>query len=225
MQANVRDYPNCRVLVVDDHPAAREGLSWRIAQEPGMVVCGEAAGVQEALKQVQSLQPDVAVVDITLKDGNGIDLIKRIKAGSPTVRVLAWSMHPESLYAERALRAGALGYMNKENTTGTLLEAIWTVYRDGVYLSRTATRQVLARALGTPLPGAPVESLSNRELQVFGLIGEGQATAAIAEKLQISVHTVETHRRRIKGKLGLKSGAELSCRATRWRLQQEQPEA
>ncbi len=212
----------CRVLIVDDHPAVREGLALRINQQPGMEVCCEASSIQEAKEQLIVCKPDVAVIDISLSDGNGIDLIRWIKASGDPVRILVWSMHPDSLYAERALRAGALGYINKQNTTGQLVDAIQTVSQNNVYLSDETTRFMLQSNLGHPatVKGSLVDKLSNRELQVFTLIGEGQTTPAIAEQLSISIHTVETHRQRIKSKLDLKSARQLTVRAARWLLEE-----
>ncbi len=210
----------CRVLIVDDHPAVREGLALRINQQPGMEVCCEASGIQEAKQQLKICTPDVAVIDISLGDGNGIDLIRWIKASGDPVRILVWSMHPDSLYAERALRAGALGYINKQNTTGQLVEAIQTVSQNNLYLSDEATRLMLLGNLGHPVKVSLVDKLSNRELQVFKLIGEGQTTPTIAEQLSISVNTVETHRQRIKSKLDLKSARQLTVRAARWLLEE-----
>ncbi len=212
----------CKVLIVDDHPAVREGLSMRINQQPDMNVCAEAGCVQEALQLLTQIQPDVAVVDISLKDGNGIDLIKRIKADKNPLRILVWSMHAESLYAERAIRAGALGYINKEQTTGQLVEAIRSVSRNELYLSSDATKLILQRGLteNGEMLGDPVNALSNRELEVFKMIGNGLSTSKIASTLNISVHTVETHRQRIKTKLGYKTATELTSRATRWILEE-----
>ncbi len=215
--------PPCRVLIVDDHPAVREGLRMRINQQSDMVVCAEADGVQQALLLIEQEVPDVAVIDISLKDGNGIDLIKRIKAEKYPTRILVWSMHPDSLYADRAIRAGALGYINKENTTGQLVEAIQQVNHNQVYLSPETTKLLLERSLSgrDNALDSPVDALSNRELSVFKMIGEGLATSTIAKQLNISVHTVETHRQRIKSKLHLKCASELTTQAARWVLEEK----
>src|SRR6516162_8776059 len=167
-----------RVLIVDDHPAVREALALRISRQPDLEVCGEAADTNDALRLVGEILPDAAVVDVSLKTGNGIDLIKRIRDRNERVRILVWSMHSESLYAERALRAGALGYINKGHATDRIVEAIRRVLEGKVYLSE-----------------------------------------AIAERLHLSVKTVETYRDRIRQKLDLSDGTRLSHYATQWVLE------
>ncbi|MFT6915697.1 MAG: DNA-binding NarL/FixJ family response regulator [Motiliproteus sp.] len=211
-----KSVPICQVMIVDDHPAVREGLMMRINQQLDLNVCAEASGVQEALQLLGQCQPDVAVIDISLKDGNGIDLIQRIKATKNSVRILVWSMHSDNLYAERALRAGALGYINKENTTGQLVEAIRSVSHDELCFSPETTQRILHGSLTNKGQKTLTERLSNRELEVFKMIGEGLKTSVIAHHLCISVHTVETHRQRIKTKLSLGSATELTTRAARW---------
>ena len=175
-----------KILIVDDHPAVREGLMSRISRQRDLIVCGEAATVAEALWLVEITEPDVVVIDISLREGNGIDLVKRIRARDGSVRMLVCSMHPDSLYAERALRAGALGYINKDNTTGHILDAIRSV-RDGeVYLSDGEMRRLVRKTIGhSDKPGLSLESLSDRELEIFKLIGEGQSTSEIASQLPI----------------------------------------
>lgn len=215
-----KSMPICNVLIVDDHPAVREGLLMRINQQSDMRVCAEASGVKEALQLLDQDPADVAVIDISLKDGNGIDLIQRIKAAKHSVRILVWSMHPDSLYAERALRAGAQGYINKENTTGQLVEAIRSVSRDELCFSPEVTKRMLHGSLTHKGQEALVDQLSNRELEVFKMIGAGLKTSLIAKQLCISVHTVETHRQRIKTKLNLDSAAELTTRAARWMVEE-----
>jgi DNA-binding NarL/FixJ family response regulator len=208
-----------RVLIVDDHPAVREALSIRISRVPDLVVCGEAEDEGGALQLVSSLKPDVAIIDISLKTGDGIDLIKRIKARDSKVRMLVWSMHSESLYAERALRAGALGYITKEQATDRIVEAIRQVLDGRVYLSPAMTEKLLQRAVGdggTCLGNSPVETLSDRELEVFKLIGRGVKTQEIAARLHLSIKTVETYRDRIRSKLDLADGAELARNAMQW---------
>jgi DNA-binding NarL/FixJ family response regulator len=212
-----------RVLIVDDHPAVREALAIRIGRQRDLEVCGEAADLSEALRLVAETQPDVAVIDISLKTGNGIDLIKRIRDRNDHVRMLVWSMHSEALYAERALRAGALGYVNKDQATDRIIEAIRQVLTGKVYLSAAMAERLLQRAVG----GAPAEAtrsplnvLADRELEVFRLIGEGVKTAEIAERLHLSVKTVETYRDRIRRKLDLSHGTELAHYATQWLLEQ-----
>ncbi len=211
-----------KVLIVDDHPVVREGLAMRIARQPNLEVCGEASDVSEALHLLDVTNPDVAVVDISLKTGSGIDLIKRIKARNHPVRILVWSMHSESLYAERALRAGAMGYITKEQAPSKIVDAITKVLEDKIYLSDEASAQLLNRAVGRGKnDGAlsPVESLSDRELQVFEMFGQGLDTHQVAERMHLSPKTVETYRARIKEKLDIATVSELVCKAVQWVLE------
>ena len=213
-----------RILIVDDHPAVREALASRIGRQPDLEVCGEAADLSEALRLVADTQPDLAVVDISLKTGSGIDLIKRIKDRNDNVRMLVWSMHSESLYAERALRAGALGYINKDQATDKIVEAIRRVLAGKVYLSDAMAEKMLHRAVGggrEEVTRSPLDALADRELEVFRLIGQGVKTAEIAERLHLSVKTVETYRDRIRQKLDLSDGTELAHYATKWMLENE----
>lgn len=207
-----------KVLVVDDHPAVREALAQRIAQHADLAVCGEAADCSEALRLHSETNPDIVITDITLKKGDGIDLIKRIKARNGDARILVWSMHSESLYADRALRAGALGYITKEQATEKIIDAVRQVLAGKYYLSPAMRERLLRRAAdgGGQHAGSPVDDLSDRELEVFRLIGAGAKTIEIAEQLHLSVKTIETHRERIKRKLDLKDAAELLRRATLW---------
>ena len=211
-----------KVLIVDDHPAVREALAMRIGRQSDLEVCGEAADLSEALSLVADTQPDVAVIDISLKTGCGIDLIKRIKDRDDTVRMLVWSTHSESLYAERALRAGALGYINKDQATDKIVEAIRRVLEGKVYLSDAMAEKMLRRAVGEGreiVTRSPLDALADRELEVFRLIGQGGKTAEIAERLHLSVKTVETYRDRIRQKLDLSDGTKLAHYATQWVLE------
>jgi len=211
-----------RVLIVDDHPAVRQALAMLIGQQSDLEVCGEAADLSEALRLVAATQPDVAVIDISLKTGCGIDLIQRIKDRRGTVRMLVWSTHSESLYAERALRAGALGYVNKDQATDKIVEGIRRVLEGKVYLSDAMVETMLQRTVGDASKESirsPLDALANRELEVFRLIGQGVKTAAIAERLHLSVKTIETYRERIREKLDLSDGTELAHYATQWMLQ------
>ena len=211
-----------QVLIVDDHPAVREGLALRIARQPGLQVCGEAGDIPEALRLVESTNPDIAVIDIALKNGNGIDLIKRIKARNDSVRMLVWSMYGESLYAERALRAGAMGYINKEQATSQIITAITHVLEGKIYVSGPLADQLLNRAVGKRRDAgehSPVEKLSDRELEVFQMFGRGLDTHQIAERMHISRKTVETYRSRIKEKLNIGGANELITRAVQWVLE------
>ena len=208
-----------KVLIVDDHPAVREGLAIRISRQPDLEVCGEAADVAEALHLFDTVNPDVTVIDISLKTGNGIDLLKRIKSRNDSARLLVWSMHPEALYAERALHGGALGYINKEQATDKIIDAIRRVLSGQVYLSDLMSERLLHRSVGREGERAersPVESLSDRELEVFRLVGQGLGTQQIALKMLVSPKTVQTYRARIKEKLHLASGTELIRWAVQW---------
>jgi DNA-binding NarL/FixJ family response regulator len=211
-----------RVLIVDDHPAVREALTLRISRQPDLEVCGEAADMTDALRLIADTQPDVAVVDISLKTGNGIDLIKRIKDRNDHIRILVWSMHSESLYAERALRAGAMGYINKDQATDQIVEAVRRVLAGKVWVSEAMAERMLQRAVGEgrqEVTRSSLAVLADRELQVFHLIGEGVKTAEIAERLHLSVKTVETYRDRIRQKLDLSNGMELARCAVQWVLE------
>ena len=211
-----------RILIVDDHPAVREALASRIGRQPDLEVCGEAADLSDALRLVADAHPDVAVIDISLKTGCGIDLIQRIKDRRGTVRMLVWSTHSESLYAERALRAGALGYVNKDQATDKIVEGIRRVLEGKVYLSDAMIETMLQRSVGDARKESvrsPLDALANRELEVFRLIGQGVKTAAIAERLHLSVKTIETYRERIREKLDLSDGTQLAHYATQWMLQ------
>jgi DNA-binding NarL/FixJ family response regulator len=210
-----------RVLIVDDHPAVREALALRISRQPDLEVCGEAADTGAALRLLADTRPDVAVVDISLKSSNGLDLIKRIKDRDDHIRMLVWSMHSEALYAERALRAGALGYINKDQATDRIVEAIRQVLSGKVWLSEPMAERMLQRAVGggPEVTRSPLDDLADRELEVFRLIGHGVKTAQIAEQLHLSIKTVETYRDRIRHKLHLDDGTRLSHYATQWVLE------
>jgi DNA-binding NarL/FixJ family response regulator len=210
-------------LIVDDHPAVREGLAIRISRQPDLAVCGEAADIAEAMKLVASTRPDIVIVDISLRNGNGIDLIKRIKSRGESIRMLVWSMYSESLCAERALRAGAMGYINKGQATDDIIEAIRAILKDKIYVSEKLAERVLHRAVGhaaTDLQQSPVENLSEREREIFELIGQGQNSEQMAAKLKISPKTVQTYRARIKQKLRIARSPQLVQRAVEWVLQQ-----
>jgi DNA-binding NarL/FixJ family response regulator len=211
-----------RVLIVDDHPAVREALAIRLSREPDLEVCGEAADVAGALQVFHASAPDIAVIDISLKGGDGIDLIKRIRSCNDSVRLLVWSMYSESLCAERALRAGALGYINKEQVTDQIIVAIRRVLDGKVYLSDAMSEKLLHRSVGegkSVVDRPPIESLSDRELEVLRLIGEGLKTQEVATRMHLSAKTVETYRDRIRTKLDLRTGLELSRYALLWVLE------
>src|SRR6516162_4206714 len=206
-----------KVLIVDDHPVVREGLAMHLATQPDLEVCGEAEDLPGALALLASARPDVAIIDISLKKSSGIELIRRIKDRDAAVRILVWSMYPENLYAERALSAGAHGYLNKGQATQHVLDAVRTVLQGRVYVSGAIAEQLLQRVVGRkPDQRTAIDSLSDRELEAFQLIGEGMTTESIAEKMHVSPKTVETFRARIKEKLGISNLAELIQRAAQW---------
>ncbi len=209
-----------RVAIVDDHPAVRDGLATRLSLEADMRVCGQADSQQGALHMVRETNPDVVVVDISLKTGDGIDLIKQLAAAHPSVRVLVCSMYADSLYAERALRAGALGYINKEQSTNLIVEALRRVLDGKVYLGPEIHERLLKEKVGeTGFVGRdPVERLSDRELQTFSMIGQGLNTQEIAKRMFLSPKTVETYRARIKLKLGISDLNQLNLEAVRWAM-------
>lgn len=207
-----------RALIVDDHPVVRRGLAQLIAQEPDLEVCGEAESVREALQAIRELEPDVVVVDVVLKSGSGIELVKDISVRYPDLPVLVLSMHDESLFAERALRAGARGYIMKQEATDKLLEAIRRVLRGEIYLSDGMASKMLHKFVRGRLDegGSLLGSLTDRELEVFQMIGRGLTTRQIAHEIHLSVKTIETYREHIKGKLVLGNGIELLQHATWW---------
>lgn len=206
-----------RVLIVDDHPVVREGLAMHLSTQPDLEVCGEAEDLPGALALLASARPDVAIIDISLKNSNGIELIRRIKDRHDAVRILVWSMYPENLYAERALRAGAQGYMNKGQATHHVLDAVRAILQGQVYVSGELANRLLRRAVGRKADEhSTIDNLSDRELEAFQLLGEGLTTESIAEKMHVSPKTVETFRARIKEKLGITNLAELIQRAAQW---------
>jgi len=206
-----------RILIVDDHPIVRQGLSMLINRNEDLLVCGHAANASEAMEAVRVLKPDMVIVDISLKDASGIELIKDIKAYDAALPVLTLSMHEESLYAERSLRAGAKGYIMKQEGTEKLISAIRTVLAGELYISdRLAGRLINKMVSGGERRGSPLDSLSDRELEVFLLIGRGQRTREISNQLHLSPKTVETYRSHIKEKLNLGNSTELLQHAIQW---------
>ena len=210
--------PKHRVLLIDDHPILRQGLAQLINQEADLMVCGEADEAPKAFDAVATTKPDVALVDISLKGGNGLELIKNIKARFPELPLLVLSMHDESLYAERALRAGSLGYVMKEVAIENVLTAIRRVLAGEIFLSDKMKARLLNHYVSGrgKTPGSPIESLTDRELEVFRLIGEGRGTRQIAGDLHLSIRTVEAYREYIKDKLDLKNATELVQHAFQW---------
>lgn len=220
-----------KVLIVDDHPLVREWLANLINQQADLAVCGEATTATQAMQAVAGLKPHVAIVDISLKDSSGIELVKDLRGLHPELVVLVLSMHEESLYADRALRAGARGYIMKRETTRKVIEALRTILAGKFYLSEAMTQAMATRFVeGKSLPArSPIEQLSDRELAVFDLLGQGVGTRRIAETLHVSIKTVQAYCARIKEKLKLRSGTELMREAVRHleaqRLEPPRPEA
>jgi DNA-binding NarL/FixJ family response regulator len=213
----MRSFVKHTVVIVDDHPIVRRGLKDVIDEAADLEVCGEAADVPEALRQIEAAQPHVVIVDITLGDEDGIELIDYIKSRWPSMKILVSSAHDEETFAGRVLRAGALGFISKREPLLQVVVAVRQVLRGEVYLSpHTATRLLQLAAVGESLDQDPVQALSNRELQVFQMIGEGLNTREIARRLGISPKTVESHRKVIKTKLNTPTGAQLSRRAFQW---------
>ena len=207
------------IAIVDDHPLVREGLAARINAQPDMEVCGEAADIESALELIVAKRPALVIVDIALRDGHGIDLIKRIVAAGVNTRMLVVSAYDESFFAERALRAGALGYINKQELQGQVIEALRTVLRGERYLSAAMAQRLIAQAIGSKVAQGGTEALTDRELQIFQLIGRGKSTREIANDLNVSVHTIDSHREHIRAKLDLRTGTELIQRAVQWHIE------
>jgi DNA-binding NarL/FixJ family response regulator len=198
------------VLIVDDHPIVREGISKLIDREHDMSVCGEAEDVIEALQHIEEKHPDVVVVDLSLKDSDGLDLVHDVRNRWPDILVLVLSMHDERYYANRALRAGAKGYLMKDEAPKKVVKAIRTILDGGVYVSEAFTLEQLQRlAGGSGNQGSSIDRLTDREIQVFRLYGEGLSNKEVAQQLSLSHKTVESHIERIKHKLDVKSGREL----------------
>jgi len=212
-----------QVLIVDDHPVVRDGLTTIINHEQDLNVCGEADDAHEALKAVTELKPDVVIVDISLKSSDGIELTKNIKAGNSKLPVIVLSVHDESVYAERALLAGAKAYLMKDAVSENIVKAIRTVLSNEIYVSNTISKKFLHKIArdkkGTTK--TPIENLSDREFEVFRLIGEGFKASQIAMQLHLSIKTIETYRSRIKEKLNLSNAAELLQYSIKWAKSQD----
>jgi DNA-binding NarL/FixJ family response regulator len=207
-----------RLLIVDDHPILRKGLSMLINQEPDLVVEGEAEDGRRVMEMVETMRPDLVIIDISLPGMDGIDLLKNIKIRYPDLPTLVVSMHDEALFAERALRAGARGYIMKQEAVEKVLTGIRRVLAGEIFVSNHITTRIVEKFFdgGTATPASPLGSLSDREFTVFQLIGQGFGTRQIAEKLHLSVKTVESYRSHIKEKLKLESGTDLLKYAIQW---------
>ncbi|MGR9106862.1 MAG: response regulator [Gammaproteobacteria bacterium] len=207
-----------RILVVDDHPLIRSGLSALIGAEPDLEICGEAGTVDGALDLAARIVPDLAIVDISLADhGDGLDLVKRLHVRDPGLKILVFSVYDEILFAQRALAAGAKGYLNKKEATASIVYAIRRILAGDYFVSdrlaQSTIRQLSESGAG---PGDPLTSLSDRELQIYRLVGTGRGTSQIATQLHLSVKTIESHKSRIKKKLNLASASELLRDAMEW---------
>jgi len=214
-----------RVFLVDDHAMFREGLRQLIEREPEIDVCGDAADVETALVGIYETQPDLVIVDITLGGASGLDLIKSIKKDGEEIPVLVVSMHDEALYAERALRAGAMGYVMKSEPGKTVKAAIRKVLGGSMHLSEKLASTVVGKLMHgtTEPPASPLEALSDRELEVFRMLGQGKGVRVIADEMNVTIPTINSFRNRIKDKLGLKSSTEVMLRAIQWVQDQTTP--
>ena len=207
-----------RVLLVDDHPAIREAVADTINGTMDMEVCGQSSSSDGAFRLVEKLEPDVAIVDISLEDAHGLDLVQNIRSQYPDVKMIVFSMYDENVYAERAIRAGASGYLMKAEPTKRLIEAIRSINRGEVYLSRRMASRILNKvAMGrTSEPNFAIDELTDREMAVFQMLGEGHSVQDIEERLNLSRKTIETYRRRAKEKLGFDTVSELLQYAVQW---------
>jgi DNA-binding NarL/FixJ family response regulator len=226
--------PRHRVFLVEDHPIVRDGLAQLINDEPDLAVCGVGDDVDSSLREIARCNPNVVVVDLLLATGDGLELVRALRAGFPQVRTLVLSMYAESLYAERALRAGARGYVAKLAPTETVIVAIRRVLAGDIYVSESIATRLVSKLIGgdatvtadgsrsTHGAAGDLARLSDREFQVFRLIGQGLGPTDIAAKLGVSVKTVETYKDHLKRKLGLETGRDLLRRAVQHALEQEQ---
>jgi len=226
MQGRTDTRSKRKIVIVDDHPIVRQGLAQLINQEKDLEVCGQAGDAHEALQAIRQLHPDMVIVDIGLKDTSGMELIKDLKIQYPELPVLTLSMYDESIYGERALRAGARGYVMKQEATAKVVTAIRRVLAGEVYVSDGMAAKMVSKLVGggTRSAGSFADNLSDRELEVFRMIGAGFGTREMAEKLHLSIKTIETYRAHIKDKLGLQDANELLRTAIRWVNAGSEPE-
>lgn len=215
--------PKKRVFIVDDHSVVRQGLTHMLEKQGDLMVCGEAADGPDALQQIPRAKPDIAIVDIGLKGMSGLELVKHLKAKMPRLPILVMSMFEESVYAERVLRAGAKGYIMKHESVQNVVGAIQRILSGKIYLSESISETILESLAQDPSEkkSSPVDALSDRELEIFRLIGEGHKNREIAEELTLSVKTVESYQESIKQKMNFKSASELQQYAIRWLRSEE----
>jgi DNA-binding NarL/FixJ family response regulator len=222
--ANSQKKSKARILLVDDHPVLRRGIADLVNGEDGLEVCGEAATMQDAVALVGKLKPDLAIIDVSLDGNNGIDLMKTLSSRHMSMPLLAYSVHDEAIYAERALRAGAKGYVMKQAPPEVLLSAIEQILKGKMYLSGRMSEHLLSKLVGagtsTAAIESPIDKLSDRELEVLQMMGKGIGTAQIADRLCLSVKTIETYREHLKEKLNLSTGQELLRYAIELSLEQ-----
>ena len=206
------------IVIVDDHPIVRQGLADLLNEEPDLAVTSQAEDAPEAMQIIRKEKPDIVIIDVSLKETSGIELIKDIKALDSEIPILTLSMHDESLYAERALRAGAKGYIMKQEATDKIVNAIRTVLKGQLYLSDRMSSRILRKIVGggVEVESSPIDRLSDRELEVFTLLGQGHGTRQISEQLHLSIKTIETYRSHIKEKLDLADSTELLQHAIQW---------
>ncbi len=220
MNARKSKKPKHKVLIVDDHPIVRQGLAQLINQEAGFVVCGDAGDIPQALQAIKACRPDIVIVDISLGHSSGIRLIENLSDNYPGLSILALSMHDESIYAERCLKAGARGYIMKQEPPEKVAAALKEIINGGIFISEKLGTKLLHKFVAgkTDAPSSPVELLSNRELEVFQLVGKGLKTRRIAEELNLSVKTVETYIDHIKKKMNFDDSRNLFLHAVRWTM-------
>lgn len=211
-----------RVFIVDDHPLVRQGLAQIISGQEDLEICGEAEDASSAMRGIDTTSPDVVIVDISLQGNNGLELIKNVKAIHESLPILVFSMHDESIYAQRALRAGAKAYVMKKEPSDKIVDAIRKILKGEIYVSSRVADQVLHQIVNGPsnVTASPVDRLTDRELEVVQLIGRGLSTREIAESLHLSVKTIESHRAHVKEKLNLRNATELVQFSVQWVDQQ-----
>ena len=217
-----KNAPRTKIYIIDDHPIMVQGLKELIESERDLKVCGSTDDWRAALDEIKKLQPDLVMLDVTLRDANGVEVLKNLRIHYPHLKVLMLSMHDENLYAMRSLKAGAQGYIMKQEAVDKVLHAIRQVLAGEVYLSEAMSKRTMFQMLGRSgtRTGSPLEDLSDRELEIFTMIGQGCTTRQIAEKLHLSIKTVETHRAHIKEKLDFKNAREVARFAVTWVNQQ-----